>query len=70
MRKPSLLKSTQPYGKQQNLSHRDESDIQARIRQRAYELYEERGHHDGHHEEDWAQAEEEIRGEFDFVKAA
>jgi DUF2934 family protein len=70
MTKPSLLKSTQPYGKRPNLSHRDEGNLQEKIRQRAYELYEERGHHDGHHEEDWAQAEEQIRGESNFDKAA
>jgi Protein of unknown function (DUF2934) len=66
----SLRNPEQPHGKQQNWSHRDEGDMQERIRQRAYELYEERGRHDGHDEEDWAQAEEQIRGEFDFDKAA
>ncbi len=70
MTKPSLLKSTQPYGKQQNLSHRDEGNLQGKIRQRAYELYEERGRHHGHHEEDWAQAEEQIRRESTFDNAA
>ena len=30
------------------------------IRLRAYELYEERGREDGHEEEDWLRAEEEI----------
>ena len=32
------------------------------IRQRAYELYLERGGKDGHAEEDWLRAEAEIRG--------
>ena len=32
------------------------------IRQRAYELYLERGGEDGHAEEDWLRAEAEIRG--------
>jgi Protein of unknown function (DUF2934) len=41
-----------------------------KIRQRAYELYEKRGRVDGHHEEDWAEAEEQIRGEHGFDKAA
>jgi Protein of unknown function (DUF2934) len=44
--------------------------LEEKIRQRAYELYEERGRVDGHHEEDWVQAEEQIRGEHDFEKAA
>ncbi len=70
MTKPSLLKSTQLHAKQYNLSHRDEGEMQERIRRRAYELYEERGRHDGQPEEDWARAEEQIRGESDFDKAA
>jgi Protein of unknown function (DUF2934) len=70
MKKTSLLNSRQPYLEQQSLSHRDEGNMQERIRQRAYELYEERGCHDGHDEEDWAQAEEQVRGESGFDKAA
>ena len=35
-------------------------EIQERIRQRAYELYEARGKGDGHDLEDWLQAEAEI----------
>ncbi len=66
----SLLNSKQPHGKNQNWSHRGEGDLQERVRQRAYELYEARGRHDGHHAEDWAQAEEQVRGESDFDKAA
>jgi hypothetical protein len=31
------------------------------IRRRAYELYEQRGRQDGFHEQDWLQAESEIR---------
>lgn len=31
------------------------------VRQRAYELYEERGRVEGFHEEDWRRAEEEVR---------
>ncbi len=44
--------------------------LEEKIRQRAYELYEKRGRVDGHHEEDWAQAEEQIRSEHGFDKAA
>lgn len=34
--------------------------IQQLIQARAYELYEERGRQDGHEEEDWLQAEQEV----------
>jgi len=37
-------------------------DMEEQIRARAYELYEERGREDGHHEEDWLTAEREILG--------
>lgn len=69
MRRMSTLNSTQPREERQGLSQRDDS-MQQRIRQRAYELYEERGRGDGRHKEDWAQAEEQIRGEHGFDKAA
>jgi P-type Cu2+ transporter len=36
------------------------AQIQERIRQRAYELYEQRGRQDGHAEQDWLEAEREI----------
>ena len=36
------------------------NDIQEQIRLRAFELYEARGRTDGHHEEDWYQAEKEF----------
>jgi hypothetical protein len=39
------------------------SSIEERIRKRAHELYLQRGGHHGAHEEDWLQAEKEIRGE-------
>jgi hypothetical protein len=35
-------------------------NLQERIQQRAYELYEERGSQPGHELEDWTQAETEI----------
>jgi Protein of unknown function (DUF2934) len=35
-------------------------DLELQIRQRAYEIYEERGRIPGHEQEDWAQAEREI----------
>jgi H+-transporting ATPase len=36
------------------------SDLTPRIATRAYEIYEERGHHDGHADQDWMEAETEI----------
>ena len=36
--------------------------IEQQIRQRAYELYEQRGRTDGHDLDDWFQAEYEIKG--------
>jgi Protein of unknown function (DUF2934) len=58
MKKTSSPTSTQPY-KQQSRPQGTDGDMQARIRQRAYELYEERGRGDGRHEEDWALAEKQ-----------
>jgi hypothetical protein len=37
-------------------------DLEAQIRQRAYELYQERGGAPGYETEDWTRAEAEIRG--------
>lgn len=36
--------------------------LERQIRRRAYELFRERGMVDGHHVEDWLQAEREIKG--------
>jgi hypothetical protein len=38
----------------------DEQELENQIRLRAYELYEARGRLDGHEEEDWFRAKEEI----------
>ena len=35
-------------------------ELERQIRERAYELYEERGRQDGHAEEDWFGAKEEL----------
>lgn len=40
------------------------SDLNELIRQRAYELYLERGSEDGHAAEDWLRAEAEVRAQF------
>jgi len=39
-------------------------DLEVQIRQRAYEIYEERGRLPGHEEEDWAQAEREVHARY------
>ena len=38
----------------------DPQDLKSQIRQRAFELYQERGREDGHELDDWLLAEEEI----------
>ena len=35
-------------------------ELEDQVRERAYELYEERGREDGHDEEDWLRAKEEM----------
>jgi Protein of unknown function (DUF2934) len=47
-----------------------EPGIQEEIRQRAYELYEERGRQDGLHDEDWSRAETEVLSRFQREKSA
>jgi hypothetical protein len=37
-------------------------ELEEQLRQRAYELYEERGREDGHEVDDWLRAELEITG--------
>ena len=41
---------------------RQELKLESQISLRAYELYEARGREDGHEQEDWLRAEEEITG--------
>jgi hypothetical protein len=45
-------------------------DLEAQIRQRAYELYVERGRLDGFENEDWLRAEQEIRGRLSRAQSA
>ena len=40
------------------------SDLENEIRNRAYELYEKRGRQDGRAQDDWFQAEAEVRSRF------
>jgi hypothetical protein len=46
------------------------TDMEDKIRQRAYELYERRGRGDGSELEDWVQAEAEVLGSREAAKAA
>jgi len=40
-------------------------DLEVQIRQRAYEIYEERGRTPGREHEDWIQAEREVHARYD-----
>jgi len=62
--------SLQETQNQRGRSDHNSGDMHARIRQRAYELYEKRGRRDGHDEEDWVQAEREVRGDQSHPRAA
>jgi len=44
--------------------------IEDEVRRRAYELYEERGRHEGFDQEDWARAEAEILSRYQKEKSA
>jgi hypothetical protein len=55
---------------QQSSSNREVEDLQERIKLRAYELYEARGCAHGHHDEDWADAERQIREQGRLHQAA
>jgi hypothetical protein len=52
-----------PSTKTRNSSIEPTAEQQERIRERAYELYEQRGGENGHDCDDWLQAESEITGE-------
>jgi Protein of unknown function (DUF2934) len=45
-------------------------DLEAQIRERAYELYEERGCTPGHESEDWFRAEREVRARHNHQQTA
>jgi hypothetical protein len=46
------------------------SELDDRIRLRAYELYEQRGRRDGSELEDWVRAENEVLGSNDIARAS
>lgn len=51
-----------PVPVQPMAQNKNAADLEQRIRQRAYEMYEARGRQDGRADEDWLLAEEEITG--------
>lgn len=59
-----------PHSSVQPSSTTVHPSIEEEIRRRAYELYEERGRHDGFEQQDWARAEEEVRGKYQREKSA
>lgn len=65
-----LRDATQTSSQHQRNSLHEVGNMQTQVRQRAYELYEERGRRDGHHMEDWIQAEKEVREKYGLGKAA
>ncbi len=54
---PQIKKNPSPVS---TMSSASTTDVEARIRQRAYELYAERGYTPGFDEEDWFKAEREV----------
>jgi hypothetical protein len=64
----AIQSAAQPLQKQTKDRHID--NLQERIRQRAYELYEARGYTAGHEEEDWHIAETEILAQGQSPRAA
>jgi hypothetical protein len=52
---PTLVKKSAPAGNSSSAS------VDEAIRQRAYELYKERGSTPGHENEDWFRAEQEVK---------
>ena len=56
-----------PFSKTQSVPSPEE--IQERIRQRAYELYEQRGREDGRDLDDWLKAESELTEKTKVVAA-
>jgi len=59
MEPPAEAASTTPRRKNGNAN--TDFDLEATIRIRAYELYEQRGRQDGQAQTDWFQAEAEVR---------
>ncbi len=66
----ALAIDSTPQSKQQRPIEREPENLEERIKLRAYQLYEQRGRVDGHHEEDWLNAEKEIRQQGQLHRAA
>ena len=60
--RPALTDTAQQNSTQPIAQNRNSADLENRIRQRAYEIYEARGRQDGQADQDWLLAEEEITG--------
>ncbi len=69
MSKSLTMQSTSQPQRQSSSSPATEALLE-RIKQRAFELYEARGRVDGKNEEDWANAEREIRENSQLGKVA
>ena len=61
--RPATRKTTAKKPAANGTSSNGTPDLSELIRQRAYELYLERGSEDGHAAEDWLRAEEEVRAQ-------
>jgi hypothetical protein len=62
--------SAQKTAEQKTAGQITHHEIAQQIRVRAYELFEQRGRHEGHDHEDWAQAEVEILSKYQREKSA
>ena len=62
--------NTNPTKKPAGTVPSDPSELEIKIRERAYELYEARGREEGHDLEDWLRAEEEITAKSERAVAA
>lgn len=62
--------STSPIRKNASPNSPTPIDLEAQIRQRAYQLYEERGCAPGHETEDWFQAEHEVLVRYQHQQSA
>jgi Protein of unknown function (DUF2934) len=65
------LRETESRGvTQADQRNQAEARIEEEIRIRAYELFEQRGRHEGFHDEDWARAEAEVLAKYRRDKSA
>ena len=58
---PDTAASTGSNGNSGSSSRHSSIELESEIRRRAYELYADRGYTDGLHEQDWLEAEREVR---------